>query len=118
MAEALAGLSRASRSLTGGAQLDPILAEVVAAAAVGAGADLAAIWLPGPGGSLAARAVWAPSGALAAEVESLRALSLEEAAQLARAHVDGDASGLTIPLEVNGAQGSLELVRRGEAVRA
>ncbi len=115
MAEALAGLSRASRSLTGGAQLDPILAEVVEAAALGAGADLAAIWLSEPSGSLTVRAVWAPSGALAAEVESLRALSLEEAAQLARARVDGEASGLTIPLEVNGAApGSLELVRRGE----
>ena len=116
VAEALAGLSRASRSLTGSAQLDPILAQVVEAAALGTGADLAAIWLPEPAGSLAARAVWAPSGALAAEVESLRALSLEEAAQLARARVDGDACGLTIPLELNGtAPGSLELVRRGES---
>ena len=39
MAEALAGLSRASRSLTTGAPLEPILLEVVEAAALGAGAE-------------------------------------------------------------------------------
>ena len=114
VAEALAGLSRASRSLTTGAPLEPILLEVVEAAALGAGADLAAIWLPERGGTLSARAVWAASGALAAEVEGLRAASIEDAAKLARTRVGGDVSGLTVPLEASGSTGSLELVRRGE----
>jgi serine phosphatase RsbU (regulator of sigma subunit) len=117
VAEALAGLSRASRSLAAGASLEPALAELVEAAAVGSGAELVAIWLPERDGSLAARAVWAPSGALAAEVESLRAPSVEAAAQLVRARVGADVAGLTVPLDASGAMGSLEVVRRGEPFR-
>ncbi len=114
VAEALAGLSRASRSLAGGARLEPILGELVEAAALGSGAELAAIWLPERGGPLAARAVWASSGALIAEVESLRAASVEDAAEVTRLRVGDGASGLTVPLEADGSTGSLELVRRGE----
>jgi serine phosphatase RsbU (regulator of sigma subunit) len=114
VAEALAGLSRASRSLTSGSQLEPILAELVEAAAAGTGAELVAIWLPEQDGSLAARAVWAASGALAAEVEGLRAPSAEAAARLARSRVGGDVVGLTVPVEAVASMGSLELVRHGD----
>ena len=114
VSEALAGLSRASRSLASGAQLEPILGEIVEAAAQGAGAELAAIWLPGPDGTLVGQAVWASSRALAAEVEELRAESVEAASLVVRARLGHAAVGLTIPLDVDGRLGSLELVRRGE----
>ncbi|MDX6399002.1 MAG: hypothetical protein QOJ43_2410 [Gaiellaceae bacterium] len=114
VAEALAGLSRASRSLASGSQLETILSELVEAAGVGVGAELAAIWLPTRAGEVVARAVWATSGALVAEVEGSRAPSVDRAAAFARARVGADASGLTVPLEASGGMGSLELVRRGQ----
>jgi serine phosphatase RsbU (regulator of sigma subunit) len=114
VAEALAGLSRASRSLASNSQLEPILVELVGAAAAGTGAELVAIWLPERDGSLAARAVWAASGALTAEIEGLRAPSAEAAARLARSRVGGDVAGLTVPVEAGASMGSLELVRRGD----
>jgi serine phosphatase RsbU (regulator of sigma subunit) len=114
VAEALAGLSRASRSLASGSQLEPVLRDLVEAAAIGAGAELAAIWLPTPTGAIVARAVSATSGALAAEVEGSRAPSVEAAARFARERVGADAAGLTVPLDAGSGAGSLELVRRGQ----
>jgi serine phosphatase RsbU (regulator of sigma subunit) len=114
VAEALAGLSRASRSLTSGAQLEPILGEIVEAAAHGAGAEIAAIWLPAQDGMLVGQAVWTSSRALAAEIEELRADSVESAAQIVRDRLGSGAIGLTVPLEADGRMGSLELVRRSE----
>jgi serine phosphatase RsbU (regulator of sigma subunit) len=112
--EALAGLSKASRSLTGGASLESILGEIVEAAARGAGADIAVIWLPEADGGLVGQAVWASTRALAAEIEELRADSVDSAARAVRARLGDSAVGLTVPLETEGRLGSLELVRRDE----
>jgi serine phosphatase RsbU (regulator of sigma subunit) len=111
---ALAGLSRASRSLGSGAQLETVLGEIVTAAAQGAGAEIAAIWLPADDGGVVGQAVWASSRALAAEIEELRADSVDSAAEAVRARVGRNAVGLTVPLEADGRLGSLELVRRGQ----
>lgn len=108
--DALGGLARVGRLLDRGAELDPILTDIAAAAAQGTGAELAAIWLPIADG-LVARAVWAMSGAVAAELEGLHAESAEAAAELTVERLDPDAAGLSVRLDPGG--GVLELVRRG-----
>jgi serine phosphatase RsbU (regulator of sigma subunit) len=112
--DALAGLSRVSRALANGEELEPILREIVEAAARGAGADVAAIWLPAADGTLVGETVWAAARTLAAELEELRADSVDHAARLVRGRVGDDAVGLTVPIDVDGRLGCLELVRRGE----
>ena len=113
-----AGLRRRSprsrgRSPAAGAPLDPILGDLAAAAAQGTErAQLAAIWLPEPRRARRSR-VWATSGAHAAELEGVRADSLEQAAELVRGHLDGDAECLSVPLGTGGEGGVLELARRG-----
>jgi serine phosphatase RsbU (regulator of sigma subunit) len=114
VSEALAALARATRSLASGAPPEPALAELVAAAAHGAGAELAALWLSGRGG-LAVRAVWAALGTHAAELEGMRADSREEAERLVRGRLDGDAVVRAVPLDLGGAQGVLLVARRGVA---
>jgi serine phosphatase RsbU (regulator of sigma subunit) len=109
---ALAAFSRAGRLLTLDAELEPILAELVEAAARGTGSELAAVWLPDRSGAFVARAVWASSGSLAAQLDGRRAETLEGAAALVGAHFEGDVETLGVPLDVGGAEGMLQLVRR------
>ncbi len=113
VSEALAAFSRATRALAGGAVLEPLLGELVEAAAHGTGAELAAVWLPDRAGTLMARAVWASSGSLAAELEGRRTESVETAATLVSARFEGEVATLSIPLDADGTTGVLELVRRG-----
>ncbi|HEX4930202.1 MAG TPA: hypothetical protein VFV62_05775, partial [Gaiellaceae bacterium] len=113
VSEALAAFSRATRSLSGGVALEPLLGELVAAAAHGTGAELVAVWLPDRAGALLARAVWAASGSLAAELEGQRTESVETAATLVSARFEGEVATLSIPLDADGANGVLELVRHG-----
>jgi len=110
---ALAAFSRAGRLLAGDAVLDPILAELVEAAARGTGAELAAVWLPDRTGTLVARAVWASSGSLAAELDGRRTETVETAATLVAARFEGEIETLGVPLDADGTTGMLELVRRG-----
>ena len=110
---ALAAFSRAGRLLAGDAELDPILAELVEAAARGTGAELAAVWLPDRAGTLVARAVWASSGSLAAELDGRRTESVETAATLVAARFEGEVETLSIPFDADGTTAMLELVRRG-----
>ena len=112
--EALATLSRAVRSLTSGASLEPTLDELAAAAAQGAGADVAVLWLPEGAGSLAARAVWSSSAGLAAELEGLRVGTLEDAAHLLESRAGDGVELLTAPLDAAGGSGALVLARRGQ----
>jgi len=111
--EALAAFSRAGRALANGAALEPILSDLVKAAAHGTGAEIAAIWLPARDGTLVARAVWASSGSLAAEVEGRRAESAETAATLVSTCFEGEAATLNVPLDADGTTGMLVLARRG-----
>ena len=113
VSEALAAFSRAGRALASGAALDPILGELVEAAAHGTGAEVAAVWLPDRTGTFVARAVWASSGSLAAELEGRRTESVEAAATLVSARFEGEVATLNVPLEGDGTTGMLELVRRG-----
>jgi serine phosphatase RsbU (regulator of sigma subunit)/putative methionine-R-sulfoxide reductase with GAF domain len=113
VSEALAAFSRAGRALASGATLDPILGELVEAAAHGTGAEVAAVWLPDRTGTFVARAVWASSGSLAAELEGRRTVSVEAAATLVSARFEGEVATLNVPLEGDGTTGMLELVRRG-----
>jgi len=110
---ALAAFSRASRSLAGGAVLEPLLGELVEAAAHGTGAEVVALWLPDRAGTLVARAVWAASGSLAAELEGRRAGSLRAAAALLSARFEGEVATLSVPVDADGATGTLVLARRG-----
>src|SRR5688500_14700484 len=111
LGEALAALSRASRDLYAGTRLDPVLAELAEAAALGSGAEVAAVWLP-QRGALSARAVWAVSAALAAELEGRTAASIEAAAELVRQRLDDGAVTLFVPVLAAG-DGALVLSRRG-----
>ena len=111
--DALAALSRASRSLSAGAPLEPTLAELAGAAAQGTGADVAVVWLPDGAASLSARSVWSPSAGLAAELEGSRVETLEETAELLVSRVGDGAEVLTAPFDAAGGAGALELVRRG-----
>jgi len=113
LSEALSAFSRAGRALAGGAALEPILSDLVQAAAHGAGAEIAALWLPARGGTLVARAVWASSGSLAAELEGRRTESVETAATLVSARFEGEIATLNVPLDAGGSTGVLELARRG-----
>ena len=113
MSEALAAFSRVTRSLAGGGALEPLLSELVEAAAHGTGAEIAAVWLPDRTGTLVARAVWASSGSLAAELEGRRTESVETAAALVSSRVEGEVGVLNVPLDGDAAKGMLELVRRG-----
>ncbi len=115
VSEALAAFSRAGRALTRGAALEPILSDLVQAAAQGTGAEIAAIWLPARGGTLVARAVWASSGSLAAELEGRRTESVETAATLVSMRFEGEIATLNVPLDTPGTAGALELARRGGA---
>jgi len=113
VSEALAAFSRAGRALANGAALEPILSDLVKAAAHGTGAEIAAVWLPAHGGTLVARAVWASSGSLAAELEGRRAESADTAATLVSARFEGEVVTLNVPLDADGTTGMLELARRG-----
>jgi serine phosphatase RsbU (regulator of sigma subunit)/putative methionine-R-sulfoxide reductase with GAF domain len=113
VAEALAALSRAARALAWGGALEPILSDLAEAAAHGTGAEIAAVWLPTRNGTLVARAVWASSGSLAAELEGRRTQSADTAAMLVGKGFEGDVATLNLPLEGVGANGVLELARRG-----
>jgi serine phosphatase RsbU (regulator of sigma subunit)/putative methionine-R-sulfoxide reductase with GAF domain len=113
VSEALAAFSRAGRALANGAALEPILSDLVQAAAHGTGAEIAAVWLPAHGGTLVARAVWASSGSLAAELEGRRTDSVETAARLVSTRFEGEVATLNVPLDDGGTTGVLELVRRG-----
>ena len=113
VSEALAAFSRATRSLASGGALEPLLGELVEAAAHGTGAEIAAVWLPDRAGTLVARAVWASSGSLAAELEGRRTESVETAAALVSSRVEGEVGVLNVPLDGDAAAGMLELVRRG-----
>ena len=112
--EALAALSRASRSLAAGAPVESTLAELAAAAALGTGADVAVLWLPERAGSLAARSVWSASAGLAAEIEGLRVETVEGAAELVRSRVGETAEVLTTPFDTAAGTGALELARRAQ----
>src|SRR6185503_981818 len=112
VSEALAALSRASRSLAYGGALDPILAQVTEAAVHGTGAEIAVVWLPERNGSLVARLVRASSSALAAEIEGLQAKSVEAGMELVRGLLDTDAVAFTVPLDAEGGAGALGLARR------
>ncbi len=113
ISEALAALSRAGRSLADGASLDPILAELVDAAAQGTGADLAAVWLPDRDRILVARAVQATSGAHVAELEGARADSMRTARKLLRARLEGEPESMSVHIDGVAGEGVLELVRGG-----
>ena len=113
VSEALAALSRAARALASGAALDAILGELVEAAVLGTGAEIAAVWLPDRTGMLVARTVRASSGSLAAELEGRRMESVKAAATLVGGLLEGEAATLSVPLEGDGATGVLALVRRG-----
>ncbi len=113
VADALALLTRASRSLAGGAPIAQTLAELAEAAAHGAGADVAVVWLPERDGAFVARSVWSVSAGLTAELEGLRVQSLKGAAALVRGRVDEAGEGLTVPFDSAGGGGALELARRG-----
>ena len=113
VAEALAVLQRAAHSLAAGAPVEQTFAELAEAAAQGAGADVAVLWLPEPDGGLVARSVWSASAGLAAEIEGLRVESLGRAATVVRARLDDSAEGSTVPLDVASGGGAIELARRG-----
>jgi serine phosphatase RsbU (regulator of sigma subunit) len=113
VAEALAALSRATRSLARRAPLEPLLAELAEAGAHGTGADVAAVWLPDRSGGLVARAVHATSGSLAAELEGRRAESARSTPAFTSARLEGEVGILSVPLDGDAAQGMLELVRSG-----
>ncbi len=113
VAEALAVLARAARALAAGAPVEQALADLAHAAARGTGAEVAVIWLPEGDGAFAARSVSSASAGLAAEVEGLRAESLEGAATIVRARLDGSVEGLTVPFDAAGGEGTIELARRG-----
>ena len=102
--EALAALARASRALSAGGRLEPTLGELAEAAALGAAADVAVLWLPQRDG-LAARAVSAASAALSAELEGRRAPTLEEAVETLRRRVDPSAETLLLPFAAGGGTG-------------
>ena len=108
---ALAALARASRGLDVGCRLDPVLAELTEAAALGSGAEVASVWLPQRGG-VEARAVWAASSAFAAELEGRTAASFESAVELVRRRLDDTAVTLSVPFAAGGEAG-LVLCRRG-----
>ncbi len=108
-----AGRVLGDRSLASGGALEPLLGELVEAAAHGTGAEIAAVWLPDRAGTLVARAVWASSGSLAAELEGRRTESVETAAALVSSRVEGEVGVLNVPLDRDAAAGMLELVRRG-----
>jgi serine phosphatase RsbU (regulator of sigma subunit) len=114
VSEALAALARAGRALGAGGPAEAALGELVAASGRGAGAELAALWLPGREG-LEARAVWAASAADAAELEGMRVDSRPDAQRLVRAQVDEPASVLAVPLEAAGPGAALLLARSGPA---
>ena len=113
MTDALALLTHASRSLAGGAPIAQTLAELAEAAAQGAGAEVAVVWLPERDGALVARSVWSASAGLTAELEGLRVESLAGAAALVRGRLDEGGEGLTVPFGAAGGGGALELARRG-----
>jgi serine phosphatase RsbU (regulator of sigma subunit) len=115
VADALALLARAAHSLADGAPIEQTLAALAEAAAQGAGAEVAVLWLPERDADLVARSVWSASAGLAAEIEGLRAESLERAAAVVRARIDESAEGLTVPFDAAGGGGVLELARRGAA---
>ena len=107
---ALAALVRAGGALAAGGTAEAALEELVAASGRGAGADLAALWLP-VGDGLEARAVWAPARAHAAELQGARVGSRPAAEQLVRARLDGEATVRALPLEAAGAGAVLLLAR-------
>ena len=113
VAEALAVLTRAARSLADGAELGQTLAELAEASARGTGAEVAVIWLPERDGDVVARSVWSASAGLAAELEGLRAGSFAAAAAIMRERLDESVSELTVPLDAAGGGGALALARRG-----
>ena len=113
VAEALAVLERAVRSLAAGAPIEQTFAALAEAAAQGSGAEVAVLWLPEPDRSLVARSVWSTSAGLAAEIEGLRVESLARAAAVVRARLDDGAEGSTVPFEVANGGGAIELGRRG-----
>lgn len=112
--EALAALAGVARALAGGAPLEPTLAELVAAAAAGTGAEVAVLWLPDHTGELAARAVWSTSAGLAAELDGRRERSVDGAAEVVRDRLDLAAEVLSVPCEIPHGTGTLVLVRRGD----
>jgi serine phosphatase RsbU (regulator of sigma subunit) len=112
--EALAALSRATRSLSAGVALEPTLAGIAAAAARGTGSDVAVLWLPEHGGSLWAASVWSSSAGLAAELEGLRVESLDGTVELVRRRVGETSELTTSPFDAAGGPGALELARRGQ----
>lgn len=112
-AEALATLSAATRSLAGGAPVELALAELTEAAARGAGAEVAVLWLPDRADAFVARSVWSVSAGLAAELEGLRVESPERAAALVRGRLDERAEALSVPFESADGDGTLQLARRG-----
>jgi serine phosphatase RsbU (regulator of sigma subunit) len=113
VAEALAVLARAARSLAVGAAVEETVAELADAAARGAGAEVAVIWLPEGDGSLVARSIAAASAGLSAELQGLRVASPAAAAAVVRARLDESAEGLSVSFEAARGQGLLELARRG-----
>jgi serine phosphatase RsbU (regulator of sigma subunit) len=113
LAEALAVLERAARSLVVGAPIEQTLVELAEAAAKGSGADVAVLWLPEPDGGLVARSIWSTSAGLAAEIEGLHVESLASAATVVRGRLDENAEGTTVPFEVVDGGGAIELARRG-----
>ena len=113
VAEALAVLGHAARSLAAGAPIEQTFVALAEAAALGSGADVAVLWLPEPDGSLVARSIWSTSAGLAAEIEGLRVESLASAATVVRGRLDENAEGTTIPFDVADGAGAIELARRG-----
>src|SRR5687768_11260958 len=114
-AAALAALSQASRDLGAGSRLEPVLAQLAEAAALGAGAELAVAWMPQRDGrdDLSARAVWSDSAALPAEMEGRSAASLDAAAEHLGRRLGESAERLVLPFEAADGRAAVTLARRG-----
>jgi serine phosphatase RsbU (regulator of sigma subunit)/putative methionine-R-sulfoxide reductase with GAF domain len=110
-ADALGALAEASRAIAAGADLQPALEAVVAAAAAAADASVAVLWLRDRAG-WSARAVWAGSDAVAAEIAGSRVDDGTSTLELVREHAAAYGAALSFELESRGeAYGALDLVR-------
>ena len=108
----IAALSRASRAIAAGEELQPTLELIAAAAAQAAGAEVGVVWLR-ERDWLVVRAVSASSGT-AAEIEGLRVPAGSSTRDLLRARLEHEAAALSFPLQAGDEKlGSLDLLRRG-----
>ena len=113
VAQALDALARSARALATGTPAEQVFGELAEAAARGAAADVAVLWLPTRDGAAVARAVSASSAGLAAELEGLRADLPDGPAQLLVERLDASAEVLAVPFVAAEGEGALVLGRRG-----